>query len=90
MKLAWSEAAQRHLHDIREFIAQDNPAAADALVTVIAAKAQTLQNFPFVGRARGNGRRVLALPPTHYSLIYRVLPDQIVILAVWHGARRWP
>ena len=90
MRLTWSATALSHLREARDFIAQDNPDAADALVTQIAARAETLQRFPQAGRAFGPDRRALALPPTPYSLIYRVLPDRVVILAVWHGARAWP
>ena len=89
MRLDFSYTAQRHLREARDFIAQDNPDAADALVALIAERAATLQRFPLAGRALGADRRGLALPPTPYSLIYRVVSDRVLILAVWHGARQW-
>jgi plasmid stabilization system protein ParE len=90
VRLEFSRTAQRHLREARDFIAQDNPDAADALVAMIIARAATLQEFPLAGRALGGDRRALALPPTPYSLIYRVVATRVVVLAVWHGARAWP
>ena len=90
MKLVWSAASRRHLREARDHIAQDNPDAADALVAVIEDRARTLHMFPAAGREDALGRRLLALPPTPYSLIYRILPDRVFVIAVWHGARQWP
>jgi plasmid stabilization system protein ParE len=90
VKLVWSPIALRHLREARDFIAQDNPEAADRLVALIDERAATLALFPGAGRAEPAGRRALALPPTPFRLIYRTLPDRILILAVWHGARAWP
>lgn len=90
MRLEFSQAAQRHLREARDFIAKDNPDAAETLVALIIVKATTLQQFPLAGRALGGDRRAFALPPTPYNLIYRVLPERVVVLAVWHGARAWP
>ncbi|MBU8537880.1 type II toxin-antitoxin system RelE/ParE family toxin [Falsiroseomonas tokyonensis] len=82
--------ALRHLREARDYIAQDNPAAADALVAGLMQRAELLTRFPLAGRIHGGTRRIMALPPTPYSLIYRVHPDRIAIHAVWHGARQWP
>lgn len=90
MRLEFSRTAQRHLREARDFIAKDNPDAADTLVALIVARAATLRQFPLAGRALGGDRRAFALPPTPYSLIYRILPARVVVLAVWHGARAWP
>jgi plasmid stabilization system protein ParE len=90
VRLEFSRTAQRQLWEARDFIAQDNPDAADALVALIIARAATLQQFPLAGRPLGGDRRAFALPPTPYSLIYRHLPARVVVLAVWHGARAWP
>jgi plasmid stabilization system protein ParE len=89
VRLVWSEAARRHLQEVREFIAQDNPDAADRLIALIATRAETLEHFPLAGRLLGAERRALALPPSPYSLVYRVTPDRVLILGVRHGARAW-
>ena len=89
MRLVWSPASRRHLREARDFIAQDNPDAADALVALIEARAETLRLFPAAGRQDSAGRRLMAMPPTPYSLVYRVLADRVFVIAVWHGARAW-
>jgi plasmid stabilization system protein ParE len=89
VRLEFSRTAQRHLREARDFIARDNPDAAEALVALIASRATTLQQFPLAGRLLSGDRRALALPPTPYSLIYRSLPERVIVLAVWHGARAW-
>ncbi len=90
MRLVWSPLALRHLREARDFIAQDDPDAADRLVASIEARTATLLLFPAAGRADKGGRRSLALPPTPYRLVYRAHHGQVDILAVWHGARQWP
>ncbi|NKE47957.1 type II toxin-antitoxin system RelE/ParE family toxin [Roseomonas frigidaquae] len=82
--------ALRHLREAREIIALDNPAAADALVAAPMRRAELLARFPQAGRSHVGTRRIMALPPTPYSLIYRAHLDRIAIPAVWHGARQWP
>jgi toxin ParE1/3/4 len=80
----------RQLREARDFIAQDSPEAAGRLVALIESRAETLVLFPAAGRRTEAGRRSLALPPTPYRLVYRRTADEILILAVWHGARAWP
>ena len=90
MRLVWAPIALHHLAEARDFVAQDNPDAAEALVVRLAACAETLAQFPGAGRATGNGRRILSVPRTPFRLVYRPLADRILIIAVWHGAREWP
>jgi plasmid stabilization system protein ParE len=47
--IAWTNEAQRWLEDIHEFIAQDNPAAADRVVRGIYDRAQVLEQHPEIG-----------------------------------------
>lgn len=44
-KLTWTAEAERWLHDIHDFIAQDNPAAAIRTVETLYQKAEILQEF---------------------------------------------
>ena len=36
------------------------------------------------------GTRELVVPGTPYLIAYAVLEEQVVVLAVLHGAQRWP
>jgi toxin ParE1/3/4 len=90
VRLVWAPTAIRHLREAAAFIAQDNPDAADSLVTRLTVAAETLALFPASGRATADGRRMLSVPGTPFRLVYRPQADLILIVAVWHGARAWP
>ncbi len=79
------------LEAIGDFIARDDAGAAQGLVTRIAASVEQLGDYPHLGRAgRISGTRELVVPNTPYVVPYRVRSDEVEVLAVFHGARRWP
>jgi len=81
----------RRLEDARERIAEDNPAAAARLVERIQTTVERLRDFPALGRpGRVSGTRELVIPGTSYIVPYRMVGDQIQILALVHSAQRWP
>jgi addiction module RelE/StbE family toxin len=47
--------------------------------------------FPIIGRlGRVSGTRELVIPETKYIVAYRIVDEVIHILAILHGAQRWP
>lgn len=91
MKIVWTEPAVQDLRDIFEYIAEDNPKAARALLAEIKVRVGMLVNQPQLGRAgRVEGTREFVLTGTHFILPYRLKEQQIQILAVFHSARKWP
>lgn len=91
MKIVWTEPARRDLREIFEYIANENPNAARRLLGEIKEQALILIDNPQIGRAgRVEGTRELVLSGTNYILPYRAKGKQIQILAVFHGARKWP
>ena len=91
MKLRWTAPALRDLEEIGDYIARDNPAAANGVVTNILDQAEGLTTHPHIGRpGRVPGTRELIIADTPYLVPYRVRGDHVQILAVLHGARRWP
>lgn len=91
MKIVWTEPARQDLRQIFEYIADENPHAAGRLLAVIKEQAVLLQHNPHMGRiGRVDGTRELVITGTQYILPYRLKENQIQILAVFHGARRWP
>jgi toxin ParE1/3/4 len=74
-----------------DYIARDNPAAADRVLTRIEQAVAHLAEHPASGRAgRVPGTRELVVSGTPYIIPYRVRKDSVEILRVFHAARRWP
>jgi toxin ParE1/3/4 len=85
--IRWTRPALADLEGIGDFIARDNPAAAKRIVVGVDA----LRDHPNLGRpGRLTGTRELVVSGTPYLVPYRALGDDVEILAVFHGARRWP
>lgn len=80
---------RRPEREIREYIAQDNPAAALALDELFSEKASHLIDHPGLGRpGRVAGTRELIVH-RNYVLIYDTTGDRVRILRVLHAARQW-
>jgi toxin ParE1/3/4 len=88
-EIRWTEEAHRWLRDIHDYIASDNPAAAQKVVSGIYEKAQVLRNFPEMGHRYGAEAEgeVRILLYGHYRIAYLLRsPSSIDILGVFHGA----
>ena len=93
MTVRWTDAAYADLEDIYLYIAEDNPRAAARVVDRIEAHTeQELSQFPLRGRiGRVEGTRELVITDyPNYLVAYEVDGDDIDVLAVVHGRRRWP
>lgn len=91
MKIVWTKLAIKDLGRAWDYVALDKPSMADALMEVIARAAESLRAYPNLGRpGRVRGTRELVVVGTPFIIPYRVRSDRIEILAVLHGARRWP
>jgi toxin ParE1/3/4 len=91
MSLVWRSRAIRDLVELRAYIAEDNPSAAQSVAARIGAAVEKLRSFPEMGRhGRVKDTRELVISGTPYIVAYAVTHDEVVILAVIHAARRWP
>ena len=91
MKLRWTRRASADLEQIGDHIAPDSAAAAAATVVRILDQAESLREHPHLGRAgRIAGTRELVIAETPFIVVYRANEAAIEVLAVFHGARRWP
>jgi toxin ParE1/3/4 len=91
VRVRWLRAALANLEAEADYIAKDNPAAADRLVQRIFRAVALLAKNPAMGRAgRVPGTRELVVLNTPYILPYRVHAGAIGILRVFHAAREWP
>ena len=88
--VVWTQRARRNLNDIGEYIAQDDPAAAERTVRRIVEQVSGLAYHPRIGRpGRVEGTRELVISDTPYIAIYRI-KERVEVLRIRHGAQRWP
>ena len=91
MKVRWSAPALRDLEAIGDYIARDNPATANRVVLRILDQTEMLTAHPEIGRpGRIAETRELVITDTPYIVPYRLRSAEIEVLAVFHGARKWP
>jgi toxin ParE1/3/4 len=91
LKTRWTKPALADLEAIADFIGRDNPRAAQRLSARIVGATETLREHPHIGRpGRIVGTRELVVADTPFIVPYRVVAGEVQILAVFHGARRWP
>ncbi|TAJ95066.1 MAG: type II toxin-antitoxin system RelE/ParE family toxin [Gammaproteobacteria bacterium] len=91
MQVRWTRPALSDLAEIHDYIAADNPVAARAAIRRIRQAANTLGKHPTLGRTgRVPDTRELVSGRLPYVIAYRIAEHEVDILAVIHGARRWP
>jgi len=87
----WLRRALRDLDDVYAYVATDSAAAAGRLTHQIETGIDLLANAPEMGRVgRVPGTRELVIAGTPFIVVYRTQRLQTTILAIMHGARRWP
>jgi addiction module RelE/StbE family toxin len=92
MKIRWTRPFAQNLEAARDYITADNPTAAASVIQRILEALDRISRFPEVGRASNHmpGIRHLPVPNTPLILVYRIQPEQIELLALWHHAQKWP
>jgi addiction module RelE/StbE family toxin len=90
VRIKWLRRALLDLDEVEQYIAQDNPTAAAALILKIVRSISLLQEQPGAGRpGRVPGTKELVVPETPYIVPYRVKEGAIQILRVYHASRKW-
>jgi toxin ParE1/3/4 len=91
MKVVWFRRAIWDLESAKNYITQDNPVAAQQVVSRIKDAVSLLSEQPGIGRlGRVPNTKELVVDQTPFILPYRVRDKRIEILRVLHAARRWP
>ncbi|CDZ57367.1 type II toxin-antitoxin system RelE/ParE family toxin [Neorhizobium galegae] len=91
MRLIWAEAAIADLVHLRSYIAEHNPQAANEMAARLLDIAELLIAHPQAGLQTAKlGVRRLILSQSAYSLIYRMVGEDIEIIEVFDGRRRKP
>jgi len=90
-KIRWLHLALSDLDELMDYIAQDNPEAATKVAGEIWETTRMLSNHPAMGKpGRVPGTREMVVTGTSYIVPYRVVANEVQILRVLHGARKWP
>ena len=92
VKIVWSKPATRHLRAAYEYWRrEESENAAAGMLDRIFSTVELLEHSPEMGRpGRVSGTCELILRPLPFVLAYRVRRTRIDIVALLHGARRWP
>jgi addiction module RelE/StbE family toxin len=91
MKVAWTRSALADLDSAYDSISEERPDAALRTIERIDIAIEALRRHPEIGRTgRMNGTRELIITGTPFIAAYRLDAKRIEVLALIHGARRWP
>jgi len=92
LRLRWSTRAEADLEAIGDYIARDNPEAAERWVTKILEQARRAADAPLAGRVvpefRQNTLREFLL--RSYRIVYRIHEEEVQVITVFEGHRRFP
>jgi toxin ParE1/3/4 len=90
--IEWTEQAAGQLDQAHDCIALSNSQEVAARVVLrILASVGRLATFPMSGRTgRVAGTRELVIPHTPMIAAYAVEGERVVVLAIYHGAQKWP
>lgn len=88
-QVAWTETAWRDLERIADYVAEDSPSYAAALVRRIRGCARSLEELAERGRVvpELDDPEVRELLVGNYRLIYEVGEESVHVLGLIHGAR---
>jgi plasmid stabilization system protein ParE len=92
MKILWSPLAIDRVAEIAEYIAMDNPGAAENWVDTVFKKVEDLKIFPESGRIVPEtvNINIRELIYGNYRIIYRVEEKRLAVLTVRHGKQVLP
>ncbi len=91
MIITWTPLAQADLIAIVDYLLELNSIAAIAAEQRITEAIEQLADFPGLGRpGRVASTRELVITDTPYIAAYRAQREQIEVLRVLHGTRKWP
>ncbi|MGB9147462.1 MAG: type II toxin-antitoxin system RelE/ParE family toxin [Acidobacteriaceae bacterium] len=93
LELIVAPTARRDMQDIYDYLADDNPDAADQVIEQLRQAFRHLGEFPGSGHSRvdlAGGRGLLFWSVGRYLVLYRVTASSVEIAAVLHGSRDIP
>lgn len=90
--IVWTKRAESHLRAAYDYwLHEKSETGADKMLESILSTVDLLMHNPELGRTgRIAATRELILKPLPFVLAYRTRRNGIEILALLHGARKWP
>jgi toxin ParE1/3/4 len=90
MNVRWTEAAVADLQALRQYIARHSARYAQSMVERIFARTEVLADHPRLGSVvpEYEEETLRELIEDPYRIIYRVLEQQVDVVAIIHSARR--
>jgi toxin ParE1/3/4 len=92
MRVRYTDTALAEIEEIFSYIASDNQSAASIVIAQVAHTIRLIGSFPKMGRLKY--RQVVRMLPVRrypqYLVFYAIEGNEVVILNVRHGARRYP
>lgn len=90
MRVIWTPEAIQSRLDIWNYIAEDNPVAAEQMDTLFSDAAKRLSDHPKMGKeGLVIGTREL-VPHSSYRLVYEINEQEIWIIALMSTSKTWP
>jgi plasmid stabilization system protein ParE len=88
-KVIWTNEVYEDIESTAEYISKDSPFYASAFVEEVLLAGKSLNQFPERGRQvpEMNDDNIREIFVKKYRLIYKIKKNQIIILALIHGAR---
>lgn len=88
-EIRWTEQAAEDLDAIVRYIARDSPHYASLFCINVLTKIEMLEKFPMLGRIvpETGDPAIRELLFGNYRIIYRVKPDAVQLLSIYHGSR---
>lgn len=90
MQVRWEEDAISDLLEVRDYIAKENPAAAQKTAEKIVEATSILAEHPLIGKAgRLHATREYVIKGTPYTLVYLAESECMTLLRIFHQSRSW-
>jgi toxin ParE1/3/4 len=92
VRIVWTRKARLHLRAAYDYwFHEKSSPAAEKMLERIFSSVELLERYPSMGRSgRIPDTRELVIASTPFLVAYRARRGKIEILAVLHGARKWP
>ncbi len=91
MKIKLTKLAAQDLQSTKDYISQDKPNAAIAVINRVIEAIENIVTFPSMGRTgRIPHTKELVVSGTPLIIVYQIKQDTLYIVRIIHTARKWP